>query len=85
LVEATAAYAVCWASAYGLVNQDFDWDLMVQYFVLAWSGNTLERPFFTQVLSLLMFLTFVVLWFAVAWRKRRSAMRAARGNEIEES
>jgi uncharacterized membrane protein YdjX (TVP38/TMEM64 family) len=76
VVGATAAYAVCWASAYTLVNQDFDWDLMVQYFVLAWSGNAFERPFFTWLLSVLMFLAFVVAWSVVAWRKRLAPKRA---------
>lgn len=71
---AVGVYACCWVYAYHIVNQDFDQELMVEYFWLAWTGQGLERPAFVQIISLLLFTPFVGVALLVrSWRKRRAA------------
>jgi hypothetical protein len=49
-------YLVCWILSYVMVNNDFNINLMVEYFKLAWSFNGFVRPTYTLILSLIIFL-----------------------------
>jgi hypothetical protein len=79
---AVAVYAVCWITAYVVVNDDLDTHLLVQYFVLAWTGQGLERPFFTWIVSCLFFVMFLIGWWI---RHRRVRTAAARRNRQVDS
>ena len=74
-VVAVAAYAVSWVVAYALVNGDLDGELLVRYFILAWTGKGLERPFFTWLLSLVAFAAFCIAWCILNWRRRTASAR----------
>jgi hypothetical protein len=75
LFGAVTAYAICWIGAYALVNGDLDGKLIVQYFVLAWTGNGFVRPTFTWLISLVAFSTVVVVWWILARRCGRRQTR----------
>ena len=71
LVGAVLAYGICWVLAYALVNGDLNGELLVQYFVLAWTGNAFVRPAFTWWLSMIGFSAVLFVWWALARRARR--------------
>jgi hypothetical protein len=62
-------YLVCWALSYTIVNQDFSIELMVDYFVMAWTFDSFVRPFYTWILSLLIFLPIVAIYWFISLRK----------------
>jgi hypothetical protein len=64
----TIVYLGCWLLAYLMINDDLGPKLITEYFVLAWTFNAGERPFFTQVFSLLLFGIVVA---GVVFTKRR--------------
>ena len=64
-------YLVCWALSYVIVNQDFNIELLVDYFVLAWTFDGFVRPVYTWILSLLLFLPIVAIYWFVARKKGR--------------
>ena len=72
MVGAVAAYAICWVFAYSIMNEDLDGELMLQYFVLAWTGNGFVRPTVTWLLSVVAFSCVLLVWWALVRRLRRS-------------
>lgn len=49
-------YLVSWAFSFVVINGDFNFKYMVEYFALAWTFDGLMRPTYTWILSLVIFL-----------------------------
>lgn len=82
VVKWSSLYLCCWLVGYVFVNGGLDRHV-VEYFVLAWTGDAFVRPFFTQVFSLLLLGLVAAAHFAV--RRRQSQherrLREVRGEE----
>ncbi len=61
----------CWTLSYVIVNGDLNLELLVEYFILAWTFDGLERPLFTWILSLILFVLIIVLYWVVIGKKRK--------------
>ena len=64
-----AIYIACWVLSYVIVNNDFNTSLMLEYFKLAWSFNGLERPTYTQIISLIIFFPTIGLIYFMLRKK----------------
>ena len=67
-----AIYIACWILSYVIVNNDFNVNYMLEYFKLAWSFNGLERPTYTQIISLIIFFPIVGIIYFTSRKKNNN-------------
>jgi hypothetical protein len=57
--------------SYVIVNADLNFEMMMEYFILAWTFNSFVRPGGIWILSLVMFVPIVAIYWFVSIKKSR--------------